>query len=125
MNIQETAAVLAKIKIGDNREIDSKGIVLREWHQEIGHLDYQDALEAVVMHRRESTEYLQAGHIVANVARIRRQRERDERVANPRQIEPPKITLDRAEFDRLTRVALEQARAERRYTNEITGRAAL
>lgn len=122
MNIQETAAVLAKIKIGDNREIDSKGIVLREWHQEIGHLPYQDALEAVVMHRQESTEYLQAGHIVANVARILRRRERDERVNNPRQIEPPVITLDRAEFDRLTQVAIDQARKERRHTNEITFR---
>jgi hypothetical protein len=119
VNIQETAAVLAKIKIGDNREVDSKGVVLKEWHQEIGHLPYQDALEAVVMHRQESTEYLQAGHIVANVGRIRRRRERDDRVANPRQIEPPKITLDRAEFDRLTQLAIQQARTEGLHSREI------
>lgn len=122
MNIQETAAVLAKIKIGDNREVDSKGLVLREWHEAIGHLNFGDAIEAVAMHRRESTDYLLAAHVVANVKRVRAARERDERVNNPRQIEPPVITLDRAEFDRLTDLALERARMERRHAVEINRR---
>ena len=102
MNIQETAAVLAKIKIGDNREVDSQGLVLREWHDAIGHLEFADAIEAVALHRRESTEYLQPGHVVANVRRVRAARERAERVAAPRQVEAPKITLDREWFEKET-----------------------
>jgi hypothetical protein len=102
VNIQETAAVLAKIKLGDNREVDSKGLVLREWHEAIGDLEYGDAIEAVAMHRRESQVYLVPAHVRENVRRVRAAREREDRVSNPRQIEPPTITLDREAFDRET-----------------------
>lgn len=102
MNIQETAAVLAKIKIGDNREVDSKGLVLREWHEAIGDLEYGDAIEAVAMHRRESSAYLVPAHVRENVKRVHAYRERADRVSSPRQVEPPNITLDREAFDRET-----------------------
>lgn len=102
VNIQETAAVLAKIKLIDNREVDDKGLVLREWHQQIGDLEYGDAVEAVAMFRRESTGYLVPADVRANVRRILRARERAARVNSPRQVEPPRITLDREAFDRET-----------------------
>lgn len=68
MNKQECAKVLAKIQLGDNRQVTS--LVLDEWFDTIGHLGFDDAIQAVRMHRQESTEYLVAAHIVALVRRI-------------------------------------------------------
>lgn len=68
MNKEEIAAVVAKVKLGDNREVNE--LVLREWFDTIGHLRFQDAVEAVTMHRQESTDYLMPVHIVRNVRRI-------------------------------------------------------
>lgn len=62
MTIEEVAKVLAKIQLVDNREI-SKLVVL-EWFDLIGHLDFDAAIEAVRVHRQTSTEYLQPAHIV-------------------------------------------------------------
>lgn len=72
MNKQEVAAVVAKVKLGDNREVNE--LVLMEWFDTIGHLDVRDAIEAVTMHRRESTAYLMPAHIIANVRRIKESR---------------------------------------------------
>jgi hypothetical protein len=69
VNIQQVAAVVAKVKLGDNRDVDK--LVLQEWEASIGDLDFDMAIEAVSMHRRESTDYLQPAHIRRNVARIK------------------------------------------------------
>jgi hypothetical protein len=61
MNAFEMKRLLAKISLGDNRQVDQ--LVIDDWMETIGHLPYRDAYEAVVQHRRESTEYLQPGHI--------------------------------------------------------------
>lgn len=68
MNEAELKQVVAKIQLGDNRQVDV--LVLREWNDNIGMLKFEDAIEAVSMHRRESVEYLQPAHIHRNVARI-------------------------------------------------------
>jgi hypothetical protein len=86
VNIQEVAGVLAKIKLGDNREVNK--LVIADWADVIGDLDFDDAIEAVVMHRRESGTYLQAAHIRENVRVLNARRERKERVDNPFQVEP-------------------------------------
>jgi hypothetical protein len=112
----QVAAVLAKIQLGDNRETDAAGVVLAEWVDTIGDLDYQDAIEAVRMHRKSSTVYLQAAHIRENVRLIVSRRERAARVAGPRAITSNVITLDRSEFDRLTQVAIDNARATKAST---------
>lgn len=69
MNISETAAVLAKIRLIDNREVNE--LVIREWHDAIGHLAYADAIEAVREHRRTSTDYLQPAHLTGLAAQAR------------------------------------------------------
>jgi hypothetical protein len=61
VNSFEMKRLLAKISLGDNRQVDQ--LVIDDWMETIGHLDYRPAYEAVVQHRRESTEYLQPGHI--------------------------------------------------------------
>lgn len=70
MNAFEMKRLLAKISLGDNRQVDQ--LVIDDWMETIGHLDYRSAYEAVVQHRRESTEYLQPAHITARVRAKRR-----------------------------------------------------
>lgn len=72
MNAEEVAKVLAKIRLGDNRETSRE--TLLEWMDNIGDLDYADAIEAVRLHRRESVEYLMPAHVRAGVKRIREAR---------------------------------------------------
>jgi hypothetical protein len=72
MNAEDVAKVLAKIRLGDNRETSRE--VLLEWIDNIGDLDFHDCIEAVRLHRRESTEYLTPAHVRAGVKRIRGER---------------------------------------------------
>ena len=113
MNAEQVAIVLAKIQLGDNREVDEKGFVLAEWVHTIGDLDYSDAVEAVRMHRRSSPAYLQAAHVRENVRLLVLRRERELRVSSPRMVEAAGVPLDRPEFERLTEVARLEARAVR------------
>lgn len=73
MNQIELAKVLARIQAGDNRVVDK--VTVAHWRETIGHLKYQDAMDAVVMHFRESTEYLMPAHVIRNARRIRNERE--------------------------------------------------
>jgi len=116
MNNSQVAAVLAKIQLGDNREIDAQGIVLREWHESIGDLNFEDAIEAVRLHRRESSVYLTANHVRVGAQRARDAREREERKRRPA-IEASKITLDRAKFEAETLAAIEEHRAAQAVTS--------
>lgn len=111
MNIDQTAAVLVKIQFGDNREVSP--LVIQEWHDTIGDLEYRDVVEAVRMHRRDSADYLMPAHIRENVRVITRRREREQRVGQPKQIEPNHITLDRKSFDAETDRWIEHYRKER------------
>lgn len=65
MNRDECAKVLAKIQLGDNRQVDRA--TLAEWFDSLKMLRFEDAIEAVTMHRVNSTEYLQPAHIHRNV----------------------------------------------------------
>jgi len=116
MNYQEVSAVLAKIKLGDNRQIDDKGLVLRDWFDSIGDLEYSDAIAAVVLHRRESTEYLMPAHIRVGAKRARDSREREERKRRPA-IEHVPITLDRPKFEAETQAVIEAHRAAKELAN--------
>lgn len=69
MEIQQTAQLLALIRIGDNRTVDRT--VVAAWHDLVHDLPLDDALEAVRAHRRESTDYLLPAHVIAGVKRIR------------------------------------------------------
>lgn len=111
MNRQETAQVLTKIQLGDNRQVDR--LVLEYWVESIGELDYEDAQAAVLMHRRERPGvWLEPGHVVAGARRAREAREREERKRRPA-LEPAQITLDREEFERQTQQAIAERKAAR------------
>lgn len=68
MNIQETNALLARIQVIDNRQIGDSTVLA--WHELVGDLDYDAAVEAVRLHFRESTAYLVPAHVRHGVERI-------------------------------------------------------
>ena len=68
MNIQQTAELLAIIQVIDSRRVDEATVL--EWHALVGDLDLATAVEAVRLHRMESTAYLLPAHVRAGVERI-------------------------------------------------------
>ncbi|MDJ1370656.1 hypothetical protein [Gulosibacter molinativorax] len=78
MNIQETAQVLAKIQLGDNRQVDE--LTVREWHDTIGHLEFVDAIAAVKEHRQMTADYLMPAHVIGGARRSRERRAREARI---------------------------------------------
>lgn len=109
MNIQETAAVLAKIKLIDNREVTE--LVIREWHDIINGLEYADAITAVREHRKKSTDYLLPGHVVAGAWRAKEARERDAR--KTRALPWGNVITIPDDFAEMTQRAIEEHRASR------------
>lgn len=108
MTIDELKQVVAKIQLGDNRQVDR--LVLEYWWELIGNLHFEDAKQAVNFHRLEQPgKWLEPGHVVAGSKRARDIRERDARRSQPA-IESAQITLDREQFDRETTAAIEEAR---------------
>jgi hypothetical protein len=78
MNIDETARLVAFIAAGDNRTIDKT--VIRYWEDVLPEwITLDDARNAVREHRRTTTEYLQAAHIIATCERQRETRYENER----------------------------------------------
>lgn len=74
MNDKELGNIVARIQAGDNRTVDR--VTLSHWKETIGHLEFEDAREAVVRHFRESTEYLTPAHVTKLAAFIRAARAR-------------------------------------------------
>lgn len=69
MNREQCAQVLAKIQLGDNRQVDQ--LVLDEWFHTIGHLSFQDSIEAVREHRlTRPGVWIEPGHVAAGVKAI-------------------------------------------------------
>lgn len=68
MNNTEVAKVLAFAATFDNRKVDD--FTIESWRLVIGHLRFEDAMQAVALHRRESSTYLEPAHVIAGARRI-------------------------------------------------------
>ncbi len=80
INLEQTAKLLARIKIGDNRTVNDE--VTMDWfHALDGQVTFVDAINAVSLHRRESTDYLQPAHIVRLAKRLREDRNQGKALA--------------------------------------------
>lgn len=112
MNLTETAKLLTVASTIDNRTVGNETVIA--WHQILGYLDYPTAEAAVFRHFGESHDYLKPKHIKDQARRIRDGQARQQRMSRPA-LEPPRITLNRAEFERQTQAAIEQARRERAH----------
>jgi hypothetical protein len=124
MNDLELAQFLARLAVADNRQVDA--FVLAHWQPLIGDLELQDAVDALVMHSRESTVYLMPAHIIENVKRIRDERyratrqalvsaQRDTEEYAPRPLNEKAMAEawnDEAEFEKQVEIYNDQLRAE-------------
>ncbi len=108
MTQTEVYELLVLASVVDNRIVTEA--TARVWHQAIGHLERQVAVEAMYDHFRKSTDYLLPGHITAGVRRVYERRDREARRAQGA-IERQPITLDRAKFEADTQVAIAASRA--------------
>jgi hypothetical protein len=69
MNVSECAVLVGKIRLGDNRHVDE--LIIHEWFETVGFLQFEDARSAVTLHRQESTDYLQPAHIIRLANRVK------------------------------------------------------
>lgn len=74
MDIKETGILLAKISLVDNREASAETILA--WQEILVNTDFEDALQALLEHHRESTEYVKPAHIVQGAKRIKIERKK-------------------------------------------------
>lgn len=72
MNLQDANKLLTAIAVGDNRKVDD--VAIAYWAGLLYDIRLADALQAVAVHRRESTEWLQPAHIVRLVRAERTRR---------------------------------------------------
>lgn len=70
MTLDECKQVLTKIQLGDNRQVDR--LVILEWFDNIGQLDFDESIDAVRAHRQQAPGvWLEPGHIIQQVKRAR------------------------------------------------------
>ncbi|MFT4281215.1 hypothetical protein [Microbacterium sp.] len=70
MNFVQTAELLARIQLVDNRRVDEE--VIREWQMYLADVDdFEAAMEAVTLHRMSSRQWLMPVDVVEGIARIR------------------------------------------------------
>jgi hypothetical protein len=74
LDIKETGLLLAKISLIDNREASQQTILA--WQEILADTDFQDALQALLQHHRESTEWIRPAHIVQGAKRMKQERKK-------------------------------------------------
>jgi hypothetical protein len=117
VNEPEAFQLLTLASARDNRTVSQS--VAKVWAADLEQIPLPIAIEALTLHYREQPDkWLQPGHVVAGARRVRERHERERRIAGQRAIEPNQITLDRAEFDRLTNEAAEAARKRKEGESE-------
>ena len=93
LNIGEVSVLLGKASLVDSRVVDEATV--QAWWEILSHLDFRDAMNGLIQHRRESTEYLMPAHIVKQARKAKRERERQEKrsehiaIATPTRSAPP------------------------------------
>lgn len=74
MDIKQTGLLLVKISLVDNRDASPQTILA--WQEILFDTDFQDALQALLEHHRESTEWVKPAHIVQGAKKIKRERKK-------------------------------------------------
>jgi hypothetical protein len=80
MTETDVARLLAYIRTLDNRTIDEATVAA--WHDVIGDLRFEDCVQAVRLHFRNSVDYLKPGHVAAYAIA-----ERDHRIGRQKNAE--------------------------------------
>jgi hypothetical protein len=79
MTPEQTGQILAAAAARDARTVGLADVLA--WHEDIGDLDYPDALAAVSRHYRDSTDRIMPAHVRRIAAEIQRERIRATRQA--------------------------------------------
>ena len=74
MNIQETGLLLGKIALVENREATNETI--RAWQEILANVAFEDALEALTNHYRNSTEPVKPAHIIRGARDVKDERKK-------------------------------------------------
>jgi hypothetical protein len=111
MNEPEAFQLLTLASARDNRTVSQS--VAKVWALDLRSIALADAIQALTLHYQERPDvWLQPGHVIVGARRVKDRRERDVRISGARAIEPKRITLDRAEFERMTQQAIESHRVK-------------
>lgn len=100
MNRTDVVTLLAKVTAFDQRTVGEADVLA--WHDVLGDLDLADALAAVSMHYRESTERIMPAHIRKLVREIRAERRRIEEKSAARAL-PGRFETDEERDARIER----------------------
>lgn len=105
MTETEMGQLLIRIADVDHRTLDNQ--TRMHWQEIIGDVRYEDAVRAVVEHRRNSGEYLMPHHIVALTRLYQQERDREmRRLMEGRTLEDDKETIGKpAWFDEAVEAA--------------------
>ena len=74
MEIRETGLLLAKIALIDNRTATNETIMA--WHEILQDIAFEDAMLALLIHYRTSTDWVRPAHIVQGALAIRKERKK-------------------------------------------------
>jgi hypothetical protein len=74
LDISQTGIILAKIALIENREATNETI--RAWHEIIQDLGFDDAMEALIRHYRNSTDSIKPAHIVRGSREVKEERKK-------------------------------------------------
>lgn len=114
MTPKEAWQLLTIASARDGRTVDKA--VATVWASDLAWIPLDIAVEAAQRHYRESADWLMPVHVIRHAARIREERERAERRANPRVIAPNVVTKPDGEtWARMVEEAKQQAKEERKH----------
>lgn len=82
MNITEVTALLGRIQVLDNRQVDE--LTIEGWAPIMAPVAYRDAVEAINWHFANSRDYLMPKHIVDRVRAVRNEAHERAQIEAPR-----------------------------------------
>jgi hypothetical protein len=111
MNKLEISKLLTVVSTYDNRKIATETV--EAWFLVLGDISFEEASEAIVMHFKDSTNWLLPAHIRTNVRIIRDRKEREARIKRPRLEGPiPDYEFDRQEHEEMVRKLIKERERE-------------
>jgi hypothetical protein len=74
MDIKQTGLILAKIALIESREATNETI--RAWHEILEDINFEDAMEALLRHYRNSSDACKPAHIVRGAREVKDERKK-------------------------------------------------
>ena len=109
MNEPEAFQLLTLASARDGRTVTPS--VAKVWAHDLERVPLADAVEALTLHYRESTDWAMPAHIIVQARRVRDAREREQRKL--RALPAPNVVTIPSDFAEMTRREIEKHRAER------------